>query len=116
MIRCAKNLSDSGPVRSLCFSLRFRPSLPRLNHMVPTRNFVWPRDPGFMPSQGQILCTIPDLDRLYPGEDNRVSVQGVIVVQTLLALGLAEVDMIKIGVFNWKSKCKCVFSHFPTLM
>ena len=69
-----------------------------------------------MPSQGQILCTIPDLDRLYPGEDNRVSVQGVIVVQTLLALGLAEVDMIKIGVFNWESKCKCVFSHFPTLM
>ncbi len=55
-----------------------------------------------MLSQAQIFCTIPNLDRLYPGEDNPVSLQGVIVVQTLLAVGLAEVDVTKIGVFNLK--------------
>lgn len=33
MIRCAKNLSDSDPVKSLCFSWQFQPNLPRLNHM-----------------------------------------------------------------------------------
>ncbi len=75
---------------------------------------MWPRDPGIHAESGTNLCTIPDLDRLYPGEDNPVSLQGVIVVQTLSAVGLGEVDVTKIGVFNVKKpKCKCVFSISP---
>jgi len=53
-----------------------------------------------MLSQAQPFTQSLILTGYIHGSDNAAALQGVIAVQTLMAVGLAEVDATKVGVFN----------------